>query len=638
MRLFNLSRHAKVFFKTFLLWVILLSWATLGAVSTASLCRADEPTNPDPLKKPADLDEAFFYFNPSLKGKNLESISQKDRYDENGDTLLTLAVRNDKSVDMAKLLKYGANPNIVAADGNSPISLAILAKDEVYLERLLKAGATPNEGHLKLAKNQGKLIAMLKQYFPAKVMKKIPMTQEEMEDFTIEHLVNAFEIDTIKEALEWENKNGRYYPSISVAVRLGRSPEVIKELLDEQADINENNRELGTPLAQAIERNRYQEYVDFLLSNGADPNQLSVAYNIIHWPLAEAVRKYRSDIVRGLFEHGAKLNVPGAEKADDYDEDPFARALWNGDYETVKLFIEAGANPKEKVSIGDGDMMLPIHLAAESDHPTVELFTLLMEHGANPKIKHKNCNVLSQIDWKDETIPTIVMLLELGVPVSNKCFLESFDESLYHLAVKYELKDLFLALTKAKVSPNVRDSDGDSPLYLAVRFKQPWFVKGLIQAGALVNGSVAGAGLIYADYDGVRMPNDDLLAQAVIYNDDPEVVQILLDAGVNINVKSNSYTRSTALHISVEEHKVAITEAILKKKGVNTEVRNLYGSTPLHLAVEDERTDLVKLLVAAGANVKAKDRYGQDSIDIANQSLKKKEELLEALGVKGPLT
>jgi ankyrin repeat protein len=203
---------------------------------------------------------------------------------------------------------------------------------------------------------------------------------------------------------------------------------------------------------------------------------------------------------------------------------------------------------------------------------------------------------------------------------------------LYHLAVREESKELVLALAKTKLSPNVWDDDDSSPLYLAVIFDKPWFVKALIDAGARVNKSVVAPGVIFADYRGIHKAAEDLLAEAIIHTNSPEIIDTLLDAGVKINTVTNSPDRLTALHVAVEENKPELAELILKRKSANKEAKDIFGNTPLHLAVDAENTKFVKLLVNAGAKINAKDKEGKTPVDLA-RGVKKEKELLEALGL-----
>jgi ankyrin repeat protein len=236
------------------------------------------------------------------------------------------------------------------------------------------------------------------------------------------------------------------------------------------------------------------------------------------------------------------------------------------------------------------------------------------------------------MNWNKANIPAIIRLLELGISPKDSCKSIERKQSLYHLAVREESKELVLALAKTKLSPNVWDDDDSSPLYLAVIFDKPWFVKALIDAGAKVNKSVAAPGVIFADYRGIHKAAEDLLAEAIIHTNSPEIIDTLLDAGVKINTVTNSPDRLTALHVAVEENKPELAELILKRKSVNKNAQNINGETPLHLAVHAQDTKFVKLLVNAGAKLDIKDNRGLTPVDHARGE-KKEKELFEAMGL-----
>ncbi len=54
--------------------------------------------------------------------------------------------------------------------------------------------------------------------------------------------------------------------------------------------------------------------------------------------------------------------------------------------------------------------------------------------------------------------------------------------------------------------------------------------------------------------------------------------------------------------------------------GLDIEVRNEWGNTPLHLAVANEDPELVKMLLNAGADVHARDKYGHTPLHLAASS------------------
>jgi ankyrin repeat protein len=222
-------------------------------------------------------------------------------------------------------------------------------------------------------------------------------------------------------------------------------------------------------------------------------------------------------------------------------------------------------------------------------------------------------------------VPAAIMLLEMGVSGNDSCILKRHKQTLYHWAVRGESKELFLALRNTRLSPNVRDDDKDSPLYLAVIFGKPWFVAALLEAGANVNKSVYHSGMRFEDYSDTYAGTDDLLAQAILHSNSLEIVELLLAAGVNINTKANVYDQGTALHVCIEEGQRDMLEAILKNGGAKVEAKDRYKRTPLHLAVLHENKATIKLLLSYGAKTDAKDADGQTPIDYATGTMKQAE-------------
>lgn len=67
---------------------------------------------------------------------------------------------------------------------------------------------------------------------------------------------------------------------------------------------------------------------------------------------------------------------------------------------------------------------------------------------------------------------------------------------------------------------------------------------------------------------------------------------------------------SSSLHKAVSMGDVIGIQNMLETDGVDLEVVNQYNQTPLHLAASMLNAEILKILVSAGANVKAKDKYG----------------------------
>ena len=100
---------------------------------------------------------------------------------------------------------------------------------------------------------------------------------------------------------------------------------------------------------------------------------------------------------------------------------------------------------------------------------------------------------------------------------------------------------------------------------------------------------------------------------------DLEKVVNALSKGANVNAKSNSSERGTALTAASWEGHVEVTEFLLDN-GAKINEAKAKGLTPLILAAWNLRTDIVKLLVKRGANVNARSIGGNTALSWALQS------------------
>jgi ankyrin repeat protein len=101
--------------------------------------------------------------------------------------------------------------------------------------------------------------------------------------------------------------------------------------------------------------------------------------------------------------------------------------------------------------------------------------------------------------------------------------------------------------------------------------------------------------------------------QWAILKDKPEIVQILIDAGSDVNAKAEE--SFTALHLSVGSFE--ITQMLIAAGAdVNAqEEENIW--TPLLLATDEISPEVVKLLIDAGANVNAQNGFGHTALHLA---------------------
>ncbi|XP_051831881.1 ankyrin repeat and EF-hand domain-containing protein 1 isoform X1 [Antechinus flavipes] len=93
-----------------------------------------------------------------------------------------------------------------------------------------------------------------------------------------------------------------------------------------------------------------------------------------------------------------------------------------------------------------------------------------------------------------------------------------------------------------------------------------------------------------------------------------DAVKFLLERGANVNETDNFLW--TPLHHACHAGHQDIVE-LLVKNGAIIDAPSINNSTPLMRAIESCRLDTVRYLIELGANIEAKNRKGQDVLDIA---------------------
>jgi ankyrin repeat protein len=85
----------------------------------------------------------------------------------------------------------------------------------------------------------------------------------------------------------------------------------------------------------------------------------------------------------------------------------------------------------------------------------------------------------------------------------------------------------------------------------------------------------------------------------------------------------------TLLSLDFHEGKTKTACRLLLESGANANIRNHEGNTPLHLAIELGRYDIIQLLLGRGADVHAKDNVGWTPYLLA--SIRGKREIMRLL-------
>lgn len=174
-------------------------------------------------------------------------------------------------------------------------------------------------------------------------------------------------------------------------------------------------------------------------------------------------------------------------------------------------------------------------------------------------------------------------------------------------------------------NPNIYNQNGDTMILICCRRGQPEVMRLLLsKADPAVAAHIA-------KIDGFSA----VLASTEA--DRPECIKVLKEYGVDMEQKTADDNEiiagATSLHLAAYYGRVASATTLLAL-GANVNARNVYGQTPLHIAVMQGQTAIVKLLREHRADQTISDRHGNTALAYArNEEMRRcmNDPLLEVL-------
>jgi ankyrin repeat protein len=342
------------------------------------------------------------------------------------------------------------------------------------------------------------------------------------------------------------------------------------------------------PLVDAVKDGNHAA-VESLLRQKTNVNAAEAdGTTALHW----AVRADDGELVRLLLRAGANVRA-----ANRYGVTPLQLAAVNGSVGTATALLDAGADPNAVLPEGETILMT----AARTGNPA--LLTLLLDRGADLNSREK---------WYGETAlmwatgenhaEAVRVLIARGADVNQTSAPLTFarrrnGQSVLSLgrwtplmyAARENALDAARVLIAAHADLNVTDPDGATALVIAVINANYDFAAFLLDAGANPNvvDNDAGMGPLYAAVDMHRLavghgrpnPRPAGTLGAV------DIVRRLLEHKADPNV---------ALKAPIFQRQHTIGDATLGK-----------GATPFLRAAKSGDVEMMKLLLAAGADPKA---------------------------------
>lgn len=174
-----------------------------------------------------------------------------------------------------------------------------------------------------------------------------------------------------------------------------------------------------------------------------------------------------------------------------------------------------------------------------------------------------------------------------------------------------------------------RDADGVSALMLA-RYRSDRAVSDALLAADPELDAFEAAALGYLDRLRERLDEDPSRLDAVsadgytalhfaAFFAKPEAARILIDAGARVDVVAGNEMRVQPLHSAAAGHDRDICRMLLAA-GAQVDARQAGGFSPLHAAAQNGDPEMVELFLSAGADANATTDEGLTAADLADRA------------------
>jgi ankyrin repeat protein len=357
-------------------------------------------------------------------------------------------------------------------------------------------------------------------------------------------------------------------------------------------------------------------YVQFLLAKRVDPDAKNSSGQA---PLHEAVRSGYADCVRLLLQGGADPNV-----RDLFDNSPLLIGMpKERRSELLSLLLSNRADPDAKDKTGNGCL----HIAAMLGYSRSDALQVL-QAGARVDSANSDGNTPLMLAVLKGNLELAGLFAEWKANVFAK---NGKGES--PLAAAFKKGPEATAVLIGRESANIRDDSGGTPLMLAIRNSEGTAIaKYLIDAGADVNArSNSGDAALHLAVSLDRRDLGELLlaagADVFVSNmkgelpvtlafKDPASPRDWIITGQTIRAKDGS--GDTLLHYAARLGLSRVIPAIARQ-GADVDSRNANGETALHAAVKADAADSAAALVALGSSPRARDAMGNTPLHLAVQ-------------------
>lgn len=340
--------------------------------------------------------------------------------------------------------------------------------------------------------------------------------------------------------------------------------------------------------------------VQALIASGAEVNAQENSQNqtALMWAVAEshpdvvqALVDHRADVhartrsTRMLVVRGDMAQVPNDSSIDTTETGgttPLLFAARQGDIESAKVLIEAGAKVNETAADGSTALVIAMH----SGHG--EFASFLLDRGADPNADGAGYSALHAAVLRDDVSVVKALLAHKADP--NKPFVKATP-------IRRNGPDVFLPASLV----------GATPFLLAAKYASAEMMRAMMSSGADVHVSTKdGTTPLIAAAGADREGRGGKSAGAVPEAQSREVVQLLIQLGADVNAVNAA--GDTAVHLAAAKSSNNVIQ-LLADAGAKLDAKNKRGLTPLAVAsgrvrrfpAAQSTVDLLQKLTSAAA-------------------------------------
>ena len=416
-------------------------------------------------------------------------------------------------------------------------------------------------------------------------------------------------------------KDKRSWTPLMWAAKESQNPEIIKQMLQKGADVNVTDNEGWTPFLFAIHKNQNIEVIQHLLNAGSDIHKTTdLKQNALH---LAAKNNQNPQIIQMLINKGLSVNK---KDKSEFKFTPIMYAVSNNkNPDVVYTLINNGALLHEKDAVGNSTLMLAalnnanidiiqklldeklvidqrnklgltaLHMATRNKNP--KILEYLIEKGADKTAKFQSVDTLGAAAMFASQPEIINILIQNDFDVNTKYNVGtlSYMEQLNSALKQYDDK-----WTTAKIPP----------LVLACIFNEnPNIIQSLINAGADVNER------LFFGYTPLFF---------AVLNKNTETTKTLISNGAKTHIRAKDKSTPLTLALKNPINEIEIdpqTIELLVTHGVDINAKTSDNKTALLIAAEQSSNpEIIETLINLGADIKIRDDNGKMVLDYAKKN------------------